>query len=899
MESLRNVSIHFDSTLPQIQNGDSLGDHVEEMDEVKPIMNEDQHKKNHKLDRQFNSLPNLVYSQNNQQKQKHLLSVSEQSYSIQQGNSHIYSPHWSRSLEQSDQQYVHSESYLSSGQNYTSNGGFQYTSATFGGHAGMFDFSKLVSTATPSINNYDSTSNDISVSHLQNSDQLEQHYVSENDEITAEDKRDQEEVIDENDLSGEDEDVHQCGRCKQIFQKLQDYISHKASKVCKPSNSSKSVLHNSIILENQNILLAAAKNTIFRDSFMSLESEQKDDTQIKENEQLPVQETSKFDQTIQVKKRGRGRPPGKSYLHFETNKDKITAVDSMQEMEEGGSMPPKAKRKSRPPRRHNPDPSPHSSNLTQQESVMLSTIDDVSGLPTVENIHKFFSLSKGRGRGRGRSRHPLHRCPICQLLFPSRTTMMEHRRKHTKLFKCKICNEGFYTEDKLERHSTKETHSYPCDQCERLFTNKAALVRHKLLHSDKEQKCELCAKSFKTPRDLKNHMLGMHSATQDFLCEVCGKGFSRREKLKRHLMIHAPDRPIFPCPFKNHVGCEKTFYRKDKLTRHLYSHSKVKPFKCEQCDKSFARTDNLREHIRSHTGVFRYYCTVCGKGQPGPKKFIQHMYKQHNVENPEIPKPFEELAPEPLIQQHKAVVEAETAARLARAASNLKKEREKDQHKYRKDDIDSQDCIDPSQHHITLATMSNLALQTVNGSTYLTSPNSQDGSGDQQQTRTTLETLYTINQHSGNSPQFQIARQVPESVVRQINESILRESLARESNLRESSQSVIRQLTTEETNHLQETLDRQLESTQLNSESLRRQIDAAQHQQDLPHGITVEAEGNIPVSNRGLQLFTQGVLPGNLQFTTLLNSDLVAIGDTVIRSQNGMPIFQQRYGPTQ
>ena len=53
------------------------------------------------------------------------------------------------------------------------------------------------------------------------------------------------------------------------------------------------------------------------------------------------------------------------------------------------------------------------------------------------------------------------------------------------------------------------------------------------------------------------------------------------------------------------------------------------------------------------------------------------MLKQHNVENAEIPRPFEDVAPEPLIQQHKAVVEAETAARLARAASNLKKERDK------------------------------------------------------------------------------------------------------------------------------------------------------------------------------------------------------------------------------
>lgn len=79
----------------------------------------------------------------------------------------------------------------------------------------------------------------------------------------------------------------------------------------------------------------------------------------------------------------------------------------------------------------------------------------------------------------------------------------------------------------------------------------------------------------------------------------------------------------------------------------------------------------------SMLGIFRYYCTVCGKGQPGPKKFVQHMFKQHNVENPQIPKPYEDLAPDSLIQQHKAVVQAENDARLAKAASNMKKEKEK------------------------------------------------------------------------------------------------------------------------------------------------------------------------------------------------------------------------------
>eukprot|EP00112_Aurelia_sp_Birch-Aquarium-sp1_P020991 Seg5538.2 transcript_id=Seg5538.2/GoldUCD/mRNA.D3Y31 product="hypothetical protein" protein_id=Seg5538.2/GoldUCD/D3Y31 len=77
--------------------------------------------------------------------------------------------------------------------------------------------------------------------------------------------------------------------------------------------------------------------------------------------------------------------------------------------------------------------------------------------------------------------------------------------------------------------------------------------------------------------------------------------------------------------------------------------------------------------MRTHTGVFRYYCTICGKGQPGPKKYQQHMLKQHNIENFEVPIPIEENAPTELVEQHKAVVLAETTTRASRVVKARKK----------------------------------------------------------------------------------------------------------------------------------------------------------------------------------------------------------------------------------
>ena len=81
----------------------------------------------------------------------------------------------------------------------------------------------------------------------------------------------------------------------------------------------------------------------------------------------------------------------------------------------------------------------------------------------------------------------------------------------------------------------------------------------------------------------------VHLGIKEHKCGECGREFARKDKLNRHVLIHSPNRPTFPCPFKTFTGCQKTFYRKDKLQRHIFAHSKEKPYKCETCQKFFAR----------------------------------------------------------------------------------------------------------------------------------------------------------------------------------------------------------------------------------------------------------------------------------------------------------------------
>jgi len=202
---------------------------------------------------------------------------------------------------------------------------------------------------------------------------------------------------------------------------------------------------------------------------------------------------------------------------------------------------------------------------------------------------------------------------------------------------------------------------------------------------------------------------------------------------------------------------------------------------------------------------------------------------------------------------------------------------------------------------VTIASL----IQTVNPpNLQIPSSPSQSVTSEQQAmaaaaSRGGLEALYTIN-HSGqgSGSQFQIARTTQDALAR--NEQILREHLSREGMAREVT--VVAAARD----------DGQVDGTQ---EAITRQLDEAQQQQQQQQQnreldeqattittMTVDADGNITSApGRGL-LLSQGVLPGHLQFTTLLNSELITIGEDVIRnSRNGVlpAIFQQKFGPTQ
>ncbi|KAK7499811.1 hypothetical protein BaRGS_00008902 [Batillaria attramentaria] len=109
-------------------------------------------------------------------------------------------------------------------------------------------------------------------------------------------------------------------------------------------------------------------------------------------------------------------------------------------------------------------------------------------------------------------------------------------------------------------------------------THSSNLYYHRMTHNkEKPHKCDLCAKSFPTPGDLRSHMY-VHSGSWPFRCHVCNRGFSKQTNLKNHLMLHSGD----------------------------------KPHECTKCGKRFALQCNLKTHLKTHEADSQTSCSKCG-----------------------------------------------------------------------------------------------------------------------------------------------------------------------------------------------------------------------------------------------------------------------------------------------
>jgi general transcription factor IIIA len=138
-------------------------------------------------------------------------------------------------------------------------------------------------------------------------------------------------------------------------------------------------------------------------------------------------------------------------------------------------------------------------------------------------------------------------------------------------FKCNECSQGFHRKRQLQEHSYLHTGepAYSCDKCERKFTTNYQLNKHKRWHRTYDCKC---GETFnRWSLILAHKKLCPETAAK---CNICDKTFKEKRNLKNHIeSVHLDKKLVFKCSYPD---CKRFYYYKKNLKYHILNfHEKI------------------------------------------------------------------------------------------------------------------------------------------------------------------------------------------------------------------------------------------------------------------------------------------------------------------------------------
>ena len=174
--------------------------------------------------------------------------------------------------------------------------------------------------------------------------------------------------------------------------------------------------------------------------------------------------------------------------------------------------------------------------------------------------------------------------------------------------------------------------SRTCNLCDCTFTN-LTLARQHVNHVHAQNStlnssmCTICCGIFKSPRDLKSHML-LHGDTEKLhKCDVCLRTFKHRSVLNQHLLIHSGELP-YECD-----SCQKRFRQQGHLIVHMAQHEDDSNLMCPRCIIEFPNFSLYAKHMSKHSSELAYYCQLCEEGFQLKSDLLLHL-QAHVDEKP-------------------------------------------------------------------------------------------------------------------------------------------------------------------------------------------------------------------------------------------------------------------------
>lgn len=469
-------------------------------------------------------------------------------------------------------------------------------------------------------------------------------------------------------------DLHQCGKCKQMFVNLERYLRHRTGKLCQKKPPE--VQDNSDDASSPSHVPEVVQMEAPSNNYQEYENDQQELANKRKHERKGV-----------ARKRTNISPEESTSNTSNAIQSKRMNVDRLQEIihPEYSNSPPYVISMGhyRPP--YTAEPSMPNNN----DLYALMELTKNSGIKEVEENNE-------AGRP-----HEILNGEVHPTFLHSPLPPASHHRApgplalHKRLPAMSIPESGLLPYPGVESADAGKKGAkrrYKCDKCDREFNQRANLRRHQLVHSgEKPFECAQCHRRFQQQGDLKRHMQ-RHVESAWYQCQLCEKKFMRVDRWKMHMKAHVDsgevpeeDIPIIEETNGTTEGiegdedktknlgshhicskCNQTFLEPDELLVHTcadgnisvtsvtmetrgnedvensaanalvegldrnvatdadhsrtYSSSRsaskgklTNPHKCPLCNAYYKNVDSLKTHILKHSGEKKYKCDQCPK----------------------------------------------------------------------------------------------------------------------------------------------------------------------------------------------------------------------------------------------------------------------------------------------
>ena len=427
-------------------------------------------------------------------------------------------------------------------------------------------------------------------------------------------------------LSDDEEDTHQCGRCKAVFNSLDLYLEHKKSQECK-KRKFKHEQHTDVEVPLTNTDVEIIPNSCIGSTSSGLDKT--DDVELpperdcKEEGKGPSHNSETYPQAT---------PPKKKWARVHSEEvldDKILVIDH---------KPAKPKR-----RRSIRKGGGKSKMKSKASAIVKSYLCDV--------CNSVYSSEMELDRHlRSVHSQPRHVCIECGVPFSDQAKLKRHLASNSKRCRRKKFmkeEESLFgpshepkaaSSESINVTDGQKTVDAVADADIQLQNGSVDKNRQDVSRKKPEFNCDECKESCETYKGILDHLEEQHPGMRPGICPFCGKWFDAKYRLLRHLssIMHDDIPEVDITRAKAQIMIQKFKWARKAAPVHRPLHSKPS-YPCSKCKEVFSTSSDLARHKASSHGkplCPELTCDTCLEPFHKRVTYQLHLQEAHGIADP-------------------------------------------------------------------------------------------------------------------------------------------------------------------------------------------------------------------------------------------------------------------------